>query len=87
MAANKFNCPSSQILVSSTGVIGEHLDELKIINKINDLDLLKKEDLLSAAKAIMTTDTYPKTIVKQIQIDANKILIYGFAKGSGMICP
>ena len=82
-----FNCSINQILVSSTGVIGEQLDYKKIINKLKFFSFLKEKDLLSAAKAIMTTDTFPKTIKKEIIIDNKKIKLFGFAKGSGMIFP
>ena len=86
-AAKKFNCPLSQILVSSTGVIGEQLDHNKIINSFSFIKKSTENDLLSAAKAIMTTDTFSKTIVKKIKIGSQKIRIFGFAKGSGMIFP
>ena len=86
-AAFFFNCPLSQILVSSTGVIGEQLDQNKIINFFPLIKTSTEKNLLSAAKAIMTTDTYSKTILKQINISSQKIRIFGFAKGSGMICP
>ena len=86
-AAKYFDCKSSQILVSSTGVIGEKLDFRKIIKAY---PLVKKEsekNILSAAKAIMTTDTFPKLILKKIKIFNENINIFGIAKGSGMIFP
>jgi len=86
-AAIFFNCPVSQIFVSSTGVIGEQLDPNKIINVYSLINESNQKDLLSAAKAIMTTDTFSKTIIKKIQIGSKEIRIFGFAKGSGMICP
>ena len=86
-AAIKFNCSIEQILVSSTGVIGEQLDAIKIINKFPLVKDSNNKDLLSAAKAIMTTDTFPKTIMKKIRIGSKNIRIFGFAKGSGMIAP
>ena len=82
-----FNCKKSEILVSSTGVIGENLKAEKIIKKIN----IDKEKfiagILKAAKAISTTDTFPKTAITSIKYNSKKIKIYGFAKGSGMIAP
>ena len=86
-AAIFFNCPASQIFVSSTGVIGEQLDPNKIIKSYPLINKSNQKDLISAAKAIMTTDTFSKTIVKKIKIGSKKIRIFGFAKGSGMICP
>ena len=82
-----FNCPVNQIFVSSTGVIGEQLDPNKIINSYSLINKLNHKDLLSAAKSIMTTDTFSKTIIKKIKINSKEIRIFGFAKGSGMICP
>jgi len=87
VASKKFNCPIDQILVSSTGVIGEQLDYKKIINKLEIVDKSKSKDLLTAAKAIMTTDTYPKTSMRKIRDGKKEIRIFGFAKGSGMIAP
>ena len=87
IAAKQFKCPLSQILISSTGVIGEQLDKKKIINTFSLLKKSTEKNLLSAAKAIMTTDTFSKTIIKKIKIGSKKIRIFGFAKGSGMICP
>ena len=86
-AAKIFNCSIDQILVSSTGVIGEQLDADKIINKFSLIQHSKNKDLLSAAKAIMTTDTFPKTIMKKVTVGSTNIRIFGFAKGSGMIAP
>ena len=86
-AAKKFDCPLNQILISSTGVIGEQLDPKKIINSFSKINKFTEKDLLSAAKAIMTTDTFSKTIINKIKIGSKKIRIFGFAKGSGMIFP
>ena len=47
----------------------------------------KNKDFKNAAKAIMTTDTFPKASAKKIKIDNEKISIVGISKGSGMIAP
>ena len=47
----------------------------------------KENSLLGSAKAIMTTDTYPKVSIKNIKLDKQSFKIYGIAKGSGMIQP
>ena len=86
-ASNFFACPLNQVLVSSTGVIGEQLDVKKILNVFPTIKNSLPKDLNSAAKAIMTTDTYPKTILKKIKINSSIINIFGIAKGSGMIFP
>ena len=86
-ASKIFNCPLDQILVSSTGVIGEQLDVNKITKVYSSVKKIKENNLLSAAQSIITTDTFSKTIVKKIKIGSKKIRIFGFAKGSGMISP
>src|SRR6185437_2478919 len=60
-AAHAIGAPSSEIFIASTGVIGEPLDGARIARVIDTLAAQAREDgLLAAAKAIMTTDTYPK---------------------------
>ena len=81
------NCKTKHVLVSSTGIIGELFNPSLIINSINKINKSSKTDLIGASKAIMTTDTYPKTSVKLVKLNNKKIKIYGFAKGSGMISP
>jgi len=83
----KIKCKKNEILVSSTGVIGEIFDPSIIINSINKIKKTKSVDLIEAAKTIMTTDTYPKTSIKNVKIQNTNINIFGFAKGSGMIQP
>ncbi|MDC0037924.1 bifunctional glutamate N-acetyltransferase/amino-acid acetyltransferase ArgJ [Alphaproteobacteria bacterium] len=87
VASKYFKCKKSQILVSSTGVIGEKLNVDKIIKIFPKISKSKPKNLFSASKAIMTTDTYPKNIVKKIKINSKVIRIFGIAKGSGMIFP
>tara|TARA_B100000575_G_scaffold168737_1_gene135024 strand:- start:12777 stop:14042 length:1266 start_codon:yes stop_codon:yes gene_type:complete len=84
---SNIGCKKSEILVSSTGVIGETLDPALIIRKISDINKNLTGNLLNAAKAIMTTDTYPKTSIKRVKLNHNSFKIYGIAKGSGMIYP
>lgn len=86
-AAKTFNCKTNEILVASTGVIGEQLDVKKIINKFSFHHNIKDKDLFTAAKSIITTDTFSKTSLKIIKIGSEKINVFGFAKGSGMIFP
>ena len=87
IASKYFNCPINQILVSSTGVIGEKLDHKGIVNSFAKIKKSNEKKLLSAAQAIMTTDTFPKTVLKTININSKKVRIFGIAKGSGMIFP
>ena len=78
----------NQILIAQTGVIGEPLKTHKIIDAISNLtDNLNSNNWQSAAKAIMTTDTYPKYSSLCYNFEGSKIHITGIAKGSGMIAP
>ena len=88
--AKIFKCSKENILVSSTGVIGEQLPITKIINSLPLITKKKyknNQDWLSFAKAITTTDTFPKGCYKQTTIGKHKYNIVGICKGSGMIAP
>ena len=84
---NKIKCKTNEVLVSSTGVIGEKFNPKLIINKFDNLDFKNKNSLLQSAKAIMTTDTFPKVSINNINLGNKSFKIYGIAKGSGMIQP
>ena len=87
-AAEVLNIPRSRVFSSSTGVIGEELPHNLIIDALGKMVVEKtKHDILEAAKAIMTTDTYPKGSVRKVLTDQGAITIAGIAKGSGMIAP
>ncbi|MBV68507.1 MAG: bifunctional ornithine acetyltransferase/N-acetylglutamate synthase [Pelagibacterales bacterium] len=88
--AKIFKCNKENILVSSTGVIGEQLPITKIINSLPLITTKKNknnQDWSSFAKAITTTDTFPKGCYKQTTIGNHKYNIIGICKGSGMIAP
>ena len=85
--SQKFDILSSKIFVASTGIIGEPFPFKKIINAVSKFDKAKKSNWLNAAKAIMTTDTFPKVSEASAMIDGKKVTIKGIAKGSGMIAP
>ena len=73
-------------IMSSTGVIGVRLDKEKLKNAINSFELEKDNDKVS--KAIMTTDSYPKTIAFEVTLDnGDSFRIGAIAKGAGMINP
>ena len=85
----KLKIPKNEIYLASTGVIGELLDESKIISKIPFLiDNLsnKKKNWEQAANAMRTTDTFSKFHSETLSND-NLLHINGIAKGSGMIYP
>jgi glutamate N-acetyltransferase/amino-acid N-acetyltransferase len=87
-AAATLGCKAGEVMLASTGVIGEPLPAERI-TKI--LGRLAEEGSASAwraaAEAIMTTDTYPKMATAQAAIDGKRVTINGIAKGSGMIAP
>lgn len=85
--AQVLNISSDDVVVASTGVIGQRLDPTPIINALPDLaaGLGDKGDL--AAEAIMTTDTLPKQIAYSFTVGGKECRIGGIAKGSGMIHP
>lgn len=83
----KMNIPADDVVVASTGVIGELLDITPIKNGIPSLvDGLGKNSSF-AAEGIMTTDTVTKEIAVSFEIDGKECHIGGIAKGSGMIHP
>ena len=87
-AAQALNLPEGHIFTSSTGVIGEPLPASKITDALPSIaQSLTAAATEPAARAIMTTDTFPKGAVTTCQIDGKTVTIMGFAKGSGMIAP
>lgn len=86
--ANTTGCTTSEVYLASTGVIGEPLDYTKIEQALAALHAAQKADAWDeAARAIMTTDTFPKLATREIIIDGTPVTINGIAKGSGMIAP
>jgi glutamate N-acetyltransferase/amino-acid N-acetyltransferase len=78
------------VLVASTGIIGEHLPVLKIYAGIGKAAAQLSDSAkagLDFAKAIMTTDTRPKQAVRVLDISGCEVTIAGTAKGAGMIAP
>jgi glutamate N-acetyltransferase/amino-acid N-acetyltransferase len=86
--ADSLGVPEDDILVASTGVIGEPLPIEKIEAAVPALiDALEDKDTKNLAQAMMTTDTVPKFISRRGEIDGKVFHITGVAKGSGMIRP
>ena len=80
--------PESQVLVASTGVIGEPLPVERIEQALPDLlHTLRPEGVVDFAEAIMTTDRVPKGISRPGRIDSQTFTVTGVAKGAGMIRP
>ena len=86
-AANFFQCQLNEVMVSSTGVIGEQINPKLISKTLNKKNFIESRTLSIASKSILTTDTYAKTAITKIKIKNKNIEIFGFAKGSGMIFP
>jgi glutamate N-acetyltransferase/amino-acid N-acetyltransferase len=87
-AAAGVGVAEDEVLVSSTGVIGEPLPMEKIKIAVPALiDALHGEGIHDFAEAIMTTDTVPKVISRRGELDGKVFTVTGVAKGSGMIRP
>ncbi len=87
-AAAALDLPETRIFTSSTGVIGEPLPHDRITRKMADLaGALSPDAISAAARAIMTTDTFPKGSSATVNVEGKAVKIAGIAKGSGMIAP
>jgi glutamate N-acetyltransferase/amino-acid N-acetyltransferase len=87
-AAGAVGCAPDEVYVASTGVIGEPLDVSKFIHLLAGLARKAAPDAWhEAARAIMTTDTYPKLATRTVKLGTADVSINGFAKGAGMIAP
>ncbi len=86
--AKLFGLSAHQVLVASTGVIGIPLRLDLILRNLPSLkENLSAENASSAARAIMTTDTIPKSLVLRTRMAGKTVHLAGIAKGSGMIHP
>lgn len=87
-AAALAGCPANQVFLGSTGVIGEVLPAERITEALPALhETLAEDGWEEAARAIMTTDTFPKGSTRTAEIGGVTVTINGIAKGSGMIAP
>jgi glutamate N-acetyltransferase/amino-acid N-acetyltransferase len=87
-AAQLLGVPASQVLVASTGVIGEPLPMSRLLRGIGDAArALSPGGWPRAARAILTTDTVPKLAGARIRLGGSDVRLGGIAKGSGMIEP
>ena len=88
LLANALNISANDVVVASTGVIGQPLDITPIANGIPQIvTLLSENGEADASEAIMTTDTVPKGIAVEFEVGGKVCKIGGIAKGSGMIHP
>ena len=87
LTAEALGIPSGDVVVASTGVIGQRLDITPIANGIPALIDALGDTSEAAAEAIMTTDTKMKSIAVSFEIGGVECRMGGIAKGSGMIHP
>jgi glutamate N-acetyltransferase / amino-acid N-acetyltransferase len=88
LAAAAVGCKASEVFLASTGVIGEPLAAQAFDGVMTKLVAAARPDGYGdAAKAIMTTDTFPKLATARTRLVGAEVAINGFAKGAGMIAP
>lgn len=88
IAAKAAGCKQSEVFLASTGVIGEPLDATKYDAVLDGAFAAGRADgWLDAARAIMTTDTFPKVATATARLGGVTVTINGMAKGAGMIAP
>src|SRR6059058_4698838 len=88
IASRALGCKPAEVFLASTGVIGEPLDASKFDGVLGTLaEKAAPGEWMAAAKAIMTTDTFPKVATATVKLGKAKVTINGMAKGAGMIMP
>ncbi|MGB9041655.1 MAG: bifunctional glutamate N-acetyltransferase/amino-acid acetyltransferase ArgJ [Pseudolabrys sp.] len=88
IAARAVGCKPKDVFLASTGVIGEPLKAQAFDGVMEGLVAnAQPGDFLAAARAIMTTDTFPKVATATAKVGKTKVTINGIAKGAGMIAP
>lgn len=88
--ARALQIENRDVLIASTGIIGEQLPISRIVAGIAKTAAKLSHSSragLDFAKAIMTTDTKPKQAVRQLEISGSKMTMAGTVKGAGMIAP
>ena len=86
-AAHLLQAPAHQVQVCSTGVIGEPFEAAALTRHFPAMLSGAEVGWEAAARAIMTTDTYPKGASATVELAGRQARICGIAKGSGMIAP
>ena len=88
IAAKALGCDEAEIFLASTGVIGEPLDATKYEGVLEETATrLAQTPWIDPARAIMTTDTFPKLATAKVKVEGVEVTIAGIAKGAGMIAP
>lgn len=86
LAAKRLGIPAGEVLVASTGVIGIRLPVERVQSGVEKI-VLKRDGGHELARAIMTTDTFPKEVALRVETGSGAFIIGGVAKGAGMIHP
>jgi glutamate N-acetyltransferase/amino-acid N-acetyltransferase len=87
-AASAVGCLPEEVFLASTGVIGEPLDPAPFAAHLGRLAAEARPGaFLAAARAIMTTDTFPKVASRRVEVGGGSVTLVGMAKGAGMIAP
>ncbi len=87
-AAAVADCGPGEVFIASTGVIGEALEPERFTGQLEALGgAVRADGFGEAARAIMTTDTYPKVATATADLGGAHVTVNGIAKGSGMIAP
>lgn len=87
-AAEAFGCRKGEVFIASTGVIGEPLNVSGFATHLaNAASIASEHGWADTARAIMTTDTYPKLSTRSFDAGGKTYVINGIAKGAGMIAP
>jgi len=88
IAAKAIGCKADDIFLASTGVIGEPLKASAFDGVMDGMVMTAQPGrFLDAARAIMTTDTFPKVATARTRLGNTQVTINGIAKGAGMIAP
>jgi glutamate N-acetyltransferase/amino-acid N-acetyltransferase len=86
--SDSLDLPENQVLMASTGVIGQPLPVKRLSRALPLLvQGLNERNLPAVAQAIMTTDTFPKIACREVPLGKNRCRLVGIAKGAGMIQP
>lgn len=88
LAADALGCDPAEVMLASTGVIGEPIPPGRFEAVMGKLAANATEDgFADAARTIMTTDTFPKLACRKVELGGKTVTLNGIAKGSGMIAP
>lgn len=85
--ATRLQLAPTEVLMATTGVLGVQLPVEKMVDSLDDLLSERTTQVLGAAEAIMTTDTFAKLAERELELGAGRVRLVGFAKGSGMVAP